>query len=345
MNCKRIGLDIAKRVFQLHGVDEKDKIVLTRKLKRNEMKTFFSQLPPCEVVMEACATSHYWARCLQGFGHKVKLLAAQHVKPYLQGGKNDANDASAICEAASRPRMKYVSIKTESQQAMQLVHRARAVAIRARTALANEIRGTLAEFGIVCESDGIHVTRNALMATIHDATQIWPVPLGDLLQLQADRLDSLNEQIERLDNMIKRHSQQDEQVKRLMEIDGVGLITASAITCAATDVHQFKSARHFAAWLGLTPRQHSSGGKERLGSITKQGDSYLRYLLVHGARSVVHHSKRKTDARSLWLQSMLLRRPYNVTAVAMANKVARIIWAMLTRGENYRPSKLITVEM
>jgi transposase len=344
MNCKRIGLDLAKNVFQLHGVDNNDQVVLTRKLKRTDMKFFFAQLPPCEVAMESCATSHYWARCLQSYGHQVKLLAAQHVKPYLQGGKNDANDAAAICEAASRPHMKYVGVKNETQQTIQLVHRTRTVAIRARTALANEIRSTLAEFGILCDRSGIHITRQTLMQAIHDSNNIWPEPLRSLWQLQAKRLDDLNEQIEQLDNMLKQHALTETKVKQLMQVEGVGLITASAIACAVPDISQFKNGREFAAWLGLTPRQNSSGGKTRLGHITKRGDTYLRYLLVHGARTVVQHCKNKLDYRSLWIQSLLLRRPSNVVVVAMANKTARIIWAMLSAGADYRKPSLVGIE-
>ena len=344
MNCKRIGLDIAKNVFQLHGVDHNDRFVFTRKLKRTDMKTFFAQLAPCEVAMESCATSHYWARCLQSYGHQVKLLAGQHVKPYLQGGKNDANDAAAICEAASRPHMKYVSVKSEMQQTIQLVHRTRTVAIRARTALANEIRSTLSEFGILCDRSGVHVTRQVLMQAIHDSNNVWPEPLRSLWLLQAKRLDDLNEQIAQLDHILKQHAVDDAKVRQLMQVEGIGLITASAIACAVPDISQFKSSREFAAWLGLTPRQNSSGGKTRLGHITKRGDTYLRYLLVHGARTVVQHCKHKLDYRSLWLQSLLLRRPPNVVIVAMANKTARVIWAMLSSGADYIKPNLVSIE-
>ena len=345
MNCKRIGIDLAKKVFQIHGVNACDQVVLKKRLKREQMILFFSALPRrCEIAMEACGSAHYWGRTLRELGHEVKLIAPQHVKPYLQGGKNDANDAAAICEAASRPQMKYVGIKNESAQAMQLVHRARTVTIRAKTALLNEIRSTLVEFGIVCPRLGAVCTRETLMSTIHDENKIFPSPLPELLQLLADRLETLESELKRLDLMLSNHVLQSETVQRLMQIEGVGPVTASAIECSISDIHRFHSARDFASWIGLTPKQNSSGGKDKLGSITKRGDSYLRTLLIHGARTVVQYCTNKDDERSLWLQGLLLRRHKNVVAVALANKVARIIWAMLTKNEDYRVPKLITVE-
>jgi transposase len=278
-------------------------------------------------------------------GYDVKLIAPQHVKPYLQGGKNDANDAAAICEAASRPQMKFVAIKSESAQAMQLVHRARAVTIRAKVALLNEIRGTLREFSIVCTSLGAACTRSTLMHTLHDSPRAFPAPLNELLQLLSERLDSIESELKRFDLMLSEHVKRSENVQRLMQIEGIGPVTASAIDCGIPSIQTFPSGRDFAAWLGLTPRQNSSGGKDKLGSITKRGDSYLRTLLIHGARTVVQYCTSKVDERSLWLQSLLLRRHKNVVAVALANKMARIIWAMLTKDEVYRPPRLITVEL
>ena len=254
------------------------------------------------------------------------------------------NDAAAICEAASRPHMKFVAMKNESAQAMQLVHRARSLAMRARVALLNEIRSTLAEFGIVCKTLGANCTRSTLLETIHDDSKSFPAPLPELLQLLAERLDTLDGELKRLDAMVNAHVKNSEVVQRLMAIEGVGPITASAMECGISDVNTFGSGRDFAAWAGLTPRQHSSGGKDNLGGITKRGDSYLRTLLIHGARAVVRHCTNKTDERSLWIQSLLLRRHPNVVAVALANKTARIIWAMLTRGEAYRPPRLINVD-
>ena len=343
MNYKRIGIDIAKNVFQLHGVDSQDKAVLKKKLKRSEMIPYFTQLKPCRIAMEACGSSHYWSRKLTQLGHSVYLIAPQHVKPYVQGGKNDAHDAQGICEADSRPHMNYVATKTEAQQAMQLVHRARRVAIKARTALVNEIRGTLGEFGIICPTLGAACTRRTLSATIHDDTRTYPQPLPQLLSLLELRLNNLDGEISTLDGLLANHQMTDERVKRLQQIEGIGPITASAIVCSV-DAKQFNNSRDFAAWLGLTPRQNSSGGKERLGGITKRGDAYLRTLLIHGARNVVRYCSNKTDERSLWLQSLLLRRHTNVVTVASANKVARIVWAMLTSGADYRVPQLVTVE-
>jgi transposase len=343
MDYKRIGIDIAKNVFQLHGVDSQDKAVLKKKLKRSEMIPYFTQLKPCQISMEACGSSHYWSRKLTELGHNVHLIAPQHVKPYVQGGKNDANDAQAICEADSRPHMNYVSTKTEAQQAMQLVHRARHVATKARTALLNEIRGTLSEFGIICPTLGAACTRSTLSKAMHDDSRVYPQPLPQLLELLELRLGNLDSEINTLDGLLAYHQTTDERVKRLQQIEGIGPITASAIVCSV-DAKQFNNSRDFSAWLGLTPRQNSSGGKERLGGITKRGDSYLRTLLIHGARNVVRYCIHKTDERSLWLQSLLLRRHANVVAVASANKVARVIWAMLVSGADYRVPKLVALE-
>jgi transposase len=344
MNCKRIGIDIAKNVFQIHGVDARDEVVIKKQLKLNQMIEYFSAIPPCDIAMEACGTAHYWSRTLTDLGHRVKLIAPQHVKPYVQRGKNDANDAAAICEAASRPHMKYVTTKNEAAQAMQLVHRVRSLAVRSRVALLNEIRGTLAEFGIVCKIAGSTCTRSTLMATIHDESKVFPAPLPDLLSLLADRLDGLDAELKRIDAMLAAHVKSSEVVQRLMAIGGVGPITASAMDCGIPDIHTFKSSRDFGAWLGLTPRQHSSGGKNKLGGISKGGDSYLRTLLIQGAKNAVRYCVNKTDELSLWLQSLLLRRHPNIVAVALANKVARVIWAMLTKGEAYRSPRLIAVE-
>jgi transposase len=239
--------------------------------------------------------------------------------------------------------MRYVATKSESQQTMQLVHRARRVAIKASTALVNEIRGTLGEFGIICATLGVACTRRTLSEAIHDDTRLYPQPLPQLLELLEQRLNSLDGEINVLDDLLASHAMSDERVKRLQQIEGVGPITASAIVCAV-DANQFNNSRDFAAWLGLTPRQNSSGGKERLSGITKRGDSYLRTLLIHGARNVVRYCVNKVDARSLWLQSLLLRRHANVVAVASANKVARVIWAMLTSGADYRVPQLVALE-
>lgn len=306
MNCTRIGMDIAKSIFVLHGVDEKEQIVLKHKLRRSQMHTYFAQLATCEIAMEACASSHYWARVLIGYGHTVKLIAPQHVKPYVQGGKNDANDAKAICEAASRPSMKYVAVKSEAQQAIQSLIRIRHGLLKDRTACLNQIRGLMGEYGIVCPAQGQASTRKTLMSAIHDNPNL-PELFKQGLQILAERLTQLDTQVKPIEAILNERTQTDTTVKRLIQIEGIGPITANAIASSVTDANMYDNARTFAASLGLTPRQNSSGGKERLGGITKRGDGYLRYLLIHGARTMIKYCERKNDERSLWLQSLLLR--------------------------------------
>lgn len=342
MNCTRIGMDISKNVFVLHGVNAQGKTILKQKLKRKQMHEYFAQLPKTEIAMEACGTAHYWSRVLQSYGHTVKLIAPQHVKPYVQGGKNDANDAAAICEAASRPHMKYVPTKTAEQQAIQSLLRIREGIIKDRTALINRVRGLMAEFGIVCENLGVANARKTLYETI--GNDQLPAALLAGLRMQSELLALMDEQLNQLETQLKQHAKQNDTIQRLMAIEGIGILTATAIECSVVDAQMFGNSRSFGAWIGLTPRQNSSGGKEKLSGITKRGDGYLRYLLIHGARTVVRYCTSKTDERSLWLQSLLLRKHPNVVAVALANKMARIIWAMLTRGEAYRIPKMLQVE-
>lgn len=337
MKLKRIGIDLAKQVFQVHGVDSHEQVACRKQLKRAQMLDFFRQLEPCLIAMEACGSAHYWARELRALGHEVRLIAPQFVKPYVKSGKNDANDAEAICEAASRPNMRYVEVKSAEQQANQALHRIRSRLIRARTALVNEIRGLLGEFGLVEARHGIAATRRLAQVALEDAQGRLPGRMRQLLaELQAE-LSEQDERLSRLDAMIQCQAREDERVACLMQVEGIGPITATAIVSAVGDARQFRSARQFAAWLGLVPRQHSSGGKERLGSISKHGDTYLRTLLVHGARAVLRHSQGKTDRRSEWLQRLMCRRNKNVATVALANKNARIVWAILSRGEAYCP--------
>ena len=337
MKLKRIGIDLAKQVFQIHGVDSHEQVTCRKQLKRSQMLNFFRQLEPCLVAMEACGSSHYWARELRALGHEVRLIAPQFVKPYVKSGKNDANDAEAICEAASRPNMRYVEVKSAEQQASQALHRIRSRLIRARTALVNEIRGLLGEFGLVEARCGVAAARRLAQSALEDAENSLPGRMRELLAELQGELGEHDERLSRLDGMIQRQAREDERVERLMQVEGIGPITATAIVSAAGDARQFSSARQFAAWLGLVPRQHSSGGKERLGSISKRGDTYLRTLLVHGARAVLRHCQDKTDRRSEWLQRLLCRRNMNIATVALANKNARIIWAILSRGEVYHP--------
>lgn len=335
MKLKRIGIDLAKSVFQLHGVDSHEQPQLQKKVKRKDLLNTLRQIPPCIIAMEACGSSHYWAREFTKLGHDVRIISAQFVKPYLKGGKNDANDAEAICEAASRPTMRYVAIKTAEQQAVQSLHRIRSRLIRARTALVNEIRGLLLEFGICSGVKGVPACRRLIGEVLEDGENDLPSMMRQLLAQLNQELHQQDEHIAKLDLEIKQQCNNDERAKRIMALEGLGPISATALLSAIGDARQFKSGRDLSAWLGLVPRQHSSGGKEKLGGITKRGDVYLRTLLIHGARSVINALKNKTDRKSLWIKRLIERRNKNVATVALANKNARIIWAMLTREEAY----------
>ena len=335
MNIKRIGVDLAKQVFQLHGVDNHEKVVLRKQLSRTKVLLYFQSLAPCLIGMEACGSSHYWARELQKLGHTVKLMAPQFVKPYVKGNKNDTNDAEAICEAVSRPNMRFVSIKTVAQQDIQAVHRIRNGLVKQRTAKINQIRGLLAEYGVV-ENKGVNVLRNALLSILEDAENGLSADFRMLLEELRQDLITFDERISSLTEKINAIAKADEDTQRLQQIPGVGPITATALISAVGDGKQFKCGRDLAAWLGLTPKQHSSGGKERLLGISKRGDAYLRTLLIHGARSVLRVSAKKTDSLNCWLQNVCDRRNKNIAAVALANKNARIIWAILTKKTNYQ---------
>jgi transposase len=336
MKLKRIGVDLAKNVFQVHGVDSHEQVKLRKQVKRRDMLNFFRRIEPCVVAMEACGGSHYWAQELGKMGHEVRLIAPQFVKPYVKSGKNDANDAEAICEAASRPAMRYVRVKAPAQQAGQALHRVRSRLIGARTALVNEIRGLLSEFGIIGPVKGVAACRRLLADVLEDAENGLPGVMRELLAQLLEELGQKDAHIARLDAQIKCQCAQDARIRRLMEIEGVGLISASAMVAAVGDARQFKSGRDLAAWLGLVPNQHSSGGKERLGSISKRGDAYLRTLLIHGARSAVNVCREKTDRKSQWIKGLVMRRNKNIATVALANKNARTIWVLLSRGEDYR---------
>lgn len=335
MNIKRIGIDLAKQVFQVHGVDSHEHVVIRKRLRREQMDRFFKELPPCLIGMEACGGSHYWARVLMGYGHTVKLMACQFVKPYVKGGKNDANDAEAICEAVSRPGMRFVAVKSEQQQAMQADHRIRSRLVKVRTALSNEIRGLLSEFGIVLPL-GIAQLRLALPLLLDDEEQKLPASIKPLLAELAQELRQTDDRVAKHDKRIQAAVKDDERVGRLLDIEGIGPITASALVAAVGDASQFANGRNMAAWLGLVPSQHSSGGKERLGHISKRGDTYLRTLLIHGARAALNSSVSKEDRRSRWAQALATRRNRNIATVALANKNARIAWAVLSRQETYR---------
>jgi transposase len=336
MNIKRVGIDLAKQVFQVHGVDCQDRIVLRRQLRRNQFLGFFATVPPCLIGMEACGGAHHWARELQKQGHTVKLIAPQFVKPYVKSNKNDANDAEAICEAVGRPSMRFVTIKTVAQQDLQAIHRIRSELVRQRTAKVNQIRGLLAEYGLVV---GRHVQtlRRALPDLLEDAGNGLSFDFRALLDDLRKDFVHFDERVAEMDKKVHALAHSEPAAKRLLSIPGIGPISATAIFCAVGDGKQFKRGRDMAAWLGLTPKQHSSGGKDRLLGMSKRGDTYLRTLLIQGARSVLKVIDKKTDPRSQWLQNLCGRRHKNVAAVALANKNARIAWALLNNETNYLP--------
>ena len=336
MNIKRIGIDLAKQVFQLHGVDGQEKVVLRKQLRRVQLLDYFMKLPPCLIGMEACGGAHYWARELQKLGHTVKLMAPQFVKPYVKSNKNDANDAEAICEAVARPNMRFVAIKTIAQQDIQAIHRIRSELVQQRTAKVNQIRGLLAEYGIVV-GRRVDVLRNALPQLLEDAENGLTADFRVLLDGLKQDLVTLVERVDDLDKNIKTLANSNPAAKRLQQIPGIGPIIATALICAIGDGKQFQRGRDMAAWLGLTPRQHSSGGKDRLLGISKRGDAYLRTLLIHGARSALKVAGKKDDPRSRWLQNLCSRRNKNIAAVALANKNARIAWALLSKETDYLP--------
>jgi transposase len=336
MNIKRIGIDLAKQVFQVHGVDGQEKAVLRQKLARAKMLTYFQKLPPCLIGMEACSSAHYWGRELQKMGHTVKLMAPQFVKPYVKSNKNDANDAEAICEAVARPTMRFVAIKSIAQQDIQAVHRIRSELVQHRTAKVNQIRGLLGEYGLVV-GQRIDVLRKALPLILEDAGNGLTVDFRTLLEGLQQDLITLDQRVDDMDKKIKLLASSNEDAKRLQQIPGIGPITATALICAIGDGKQFKRGRDLAAWLGLTPKQHSSGGKDHLLGISKRGDAYLRTLLIHGARAVLRVAGNKEDPRSRWIQSLCGRRNKNIAAVALANKNARIVWALLTKKTDFLP--------
>ena len=335
MKITTVGLDLAKNVFQVHGADARGKAVMCRQLRRAQVAAFFARLEPCVVAMEACASAHYWARKLREMGHEVRLIAPQYVKPFVRRNKNDAADAQAICEAATRPDMPSVPIKTESQQAILSVHRAREHAVKARTAQANQIRAFLAEFGLVMPQ-GIRHLHTHVPQLLDEAGQALPgefrVLISELLE-HFKRLDAL---VDSLEEKIVRWHAANPDSRRLAEIPGIGPITASALVASVGDARQFRNARQMAAWLGLVPRQHSSGGKPTLLGISKRGDSYLRKLLVHGARAVLRVAQNKPNVYR-WALAVAGRRHTNVAAVALANKNARTVWALLAHDRRFRP--------
>ena len=330
-----IGLDIAKSVFQVHGVDAAGQVVIRRKLKRRYVLAFFQKLPPSLVGIEACASSHYWARELHALGHTVRLMPPAYVKPYVKRQKNDMADAEAICEAVTRANMRFVPIKTPEQQSGLVLHRTRHLLIRQQTAVINAIRAHLAEFGIVAPVGRKGVEE--LLCVVADGNdERVPDVVRACLGALGTQLLSLKKQILELDRMIMAWHRSNETSRRLHYIPGVGPLLATALVANVADPGAFRSGRNFSAWIGLVPKQHSSGGKDRLGGISKQGDRYLRSLFVAGALSVIRYAKAHGSKHRPWLTALLTRRPAKVAAIALANKLARMAWAMMARGERYR---------
>jgi transposase len=337
-DIKVLGIDLAKTIFQIHGANRKGKCVLRKRLSRQKLIEFMSNLKPCLVGIEACTGAHYWARTFKSMGHEVKMMSPQFVKPYVKSNKNDRNDAEAICEAVTRPGMRFVPIKNIEQQDTLLSHRARELAIKQRTGLVNQIRGLLQEYGVIIAKGISHVNE-----------------LPEILERNADKLSfqakkffhRLYEQFKQIDEQVDIHEKEihqmaskDTMCQEVMNIEGVGPITASAIVATVGDAKVFKNGREVAAWLGLVPKQHSSGNKIVLGGISKRGDRYVRKLLIHGARSVVNVCETKSDPKSLWVADKKRRCGYNKASVALANKNARTIWAIMATGECYRKSQI-----
>jgi transposase len=329
-----IGLDIAKSVFQVHGVDAAGQVLIRRQLKRRYVLAFFQKLTPCVVGLEACASSHYWSRELQAVGHTVRLMPPAYVKPYVKRQKNDMADAEAICEAVTRSNMRFVPTKTPEQQSGQVLHRTRHLLICQQTSVINALRAHLAEFGITAPV-GRRGVEELLRVIADPKDSRVPELVRGCLAALGHQLLGLKKQILEFDRMILAWHRSNERSKRLNCIPGVGPVLATALVASVGDPKSFRSARHFSAWIGLVPKQHSSGGRERLGSISKQGDRYLRRLFVAGALAVIRHAKLHGTNHRPWLTGLMARRPTKVAAIALANKLARMAWALMARGERY----------
>ena len=334
MDVATIGLDLAKHWFQVHGIDAQGRVVIRRKLRRGEVVAFFAALPPCVIGMEACATAHHWSRELSALGHEVKLMPPAYVKAYVKRNKNDAADAEAICEAVTRPTMRFVPAKTAEQQAVLMLHRARSLLVRQRTMLVNALRAHMAEFGIIAATGLRHV--EDLAAEIAREQSRLPELARCILQTVVDQLRDTMARVQQIEIQLTRWHKDSPVSRLLATIPGIGVMGATAIAATVSDPSLFRSGRDFAAWLGMTPRQNSSGGKERLGRTSKRGDKYIRCLLITGATSVLRHMRTRTTKDAAWARGLLARRPPKVAAVALANKSARIAWAVMMRGEAYR---------
>jgi transposase len=334
MEVATIGLDLAKNIFQVHGADASGGVAFRKPLRRDKVLTFFAGLPPCTVAMEACGGAHYWAREIGKAGHTVRLIPAAYVKPFVKRQKNDAADAEAICEAAQRPTMRFVAVKSADQQASAVVFRARDLLVRQRTQTINALRGHLAEYGHVVAQGAAHVAK--LIDRIEDPGSGLPEAARLALAVLVDTLRSLDGRIGQLDHELARRAREEEDARRLQTIPGVGPITATALLALAPNAAAFSKGRDFAAWLGLTPLQRSSGGRQKLGATSKMGERTLRRLLIVGASAVVRHAARRGTRDGSWLACMLARKPRMVVIVALANKLARIVWAVMAKGCHYR---------
>ena len=327
-----VGIDLAKNTFSIHGVDGSGRVVLRKTVSRARIMAEIAQLPPCLIGMEACSGAHEWARQIQAFGHDVRIMAPRFVAPYRRSGKNDSNDAEAICEAVQRPSMRFVPVKSAEQQAVLTLHRVRLGFVEERTATINRTRGLLAEFGIVLPQRAVEVRRGAAA----QAERLPPLARGAVLDM-LEHLAALDERIASYDRQLEHLAQASEPARRLMSVPGVGPLTASATVASIGAAHEFSNGRQFAAWLGLVPRQWSTGGKARLGRITKRGDAYLRTLLILGARAALQMAARRDDRLSRWAMSIKARCGYHKAVVALAAKNARIVWALLARQSVYQP--------
>lgn len=335
MNIVRMGIDLSKSTFHVHAVDDKDRVIVQRMMNRAQLRSFLAMTPPCVVATESCGSAFHWARHAAVCGHVTRIIASQFVKPYVKSNKNDFNDAAAICEAASRPSMRFVPTKSIEQQDIQALHRVRTRRVAERTALGNQIRGLLLEYGVAIGLSLSTLRRRVPEIVSDDSNELTPRTRALFRELY-DELVELEGKIADVERKINQIFKASESCQRLAQIQGVGPLTSTALVAAVGDAQVFKNGRHMAAWLGLVPRQQSTGGKSRLMGISKRGDRYLRTLLIHGARSAMRVMARKSDRRSLWAMDVERRRGANIATVALANKTARIAWAMLAHGEDYR---------